>query len=57
MAGGVRQLRLVGTAEDYEEAVRCHRDVLGMPEEGTFSAEGGHVTSTRSRWAHLSGFD
>ncbi|MFC4859141.1 VOC family protein [Actinophytocola glycyrrhizae] len=28
----VRQLRLVVTAEDYDEAVRFYRDVLGMPE-------------------------
>ena len=25
-------------------AVRFYRDVLGMPEEGAFAAEGGHVT-------------
>jgi catechol 2,3-dioxygenase-like lactoylglutathione lyase family enzyme len=43
-AGGVWQLRVVVTAEDYDEAVRFYRDVLGMPEEGAFAAEGGHVT-------------
>jgi predicted enzyme related to lactoylglutathione lyase len=42
--GGVRQLRVVVTADDYDEAVRFYRDVLGMPEEGVFAAEGGHVT-------------
>jgi predicted enzyme related to lactoylglutathione lyase len=42
--GGVRQLRVVVTADDYDEAVRFYRDVLGMPEEGAFTAEGGHVT-------------
>jgi catechol 2,3-dioxygenase-like lactoylglutathione lyase family enzyme len=42
--GGVRQLRVVVTAEDFDEAVRFYRDVLGMPEEGAFAAEGGHVT-------------
>jgi predicted enzyme related to lactoylglutathione lyase len=41
---GVRQLRVVVTAEDYDLAVRFYRDVLGMPEEGAFAAEGGHVT-------------
>jgi predicted enzyme related to lactoylglutathione lyase len=43
-AGSVRQLRLVVTADDYDEAVRFYRDVLGMREEGAFTAEGGHVT-------------
>jgi predicted enzyme related to lactoylglutathione lyase len=41
---GVRQLRLVVTADDYDAAVAFYRDVLGMPEEGAFAAEGGHVT-------------
>ena len=41
---GVRQLRLVVTADDYDAAVTFYRDVLGMPEEAAFSAEGGHVT-------------
>jgi catechol 2,3-dioxygenase-like lactoylglutathione lyase family enzyme len=44
MAGRVRQLRLVVTADDYDAAVAFYRDVLGMPEEGAFAAEGGHVT-------------
>ncbi|WP_156253493.1 VOC family protein [Pseudactinotalea terrae] len=35
----VRQLRVVVEAEDYEEAVRFFRDVLGMPEQAAF-AEG-----------------
>ncbi len=43
-SSGVRQLRLVVTAEDYDEALRFYRDVLGMPEEATFVAEGGRVT-------------
>jgi catechol 2,3-dioxygenase-like lactoylglutathione lyase family enzyme len=41
---GVKQLRVVVTADDYDEAVRFYRDVLGMPEEGAFAAEDGHVT-------------
>ncbi|WP_265521207.1 VOC family protein [Oerskovia flava] len=36
----VRQLRLVVEAEDYDEAVRFYRDVLGMPEEAAFSGDG-----------------
>ena len=41
MTGGVRQLRLVVHAEDFEEAVRFYRDVLGMPEEESYSGDGG----------------
>jgi catechol 2,3-dioxygenase-like lactoylglutathione lyase family enzyme len=33
----VRQLRVVVEAEDYDEAVRFYRDVLGMPEQAAFS--------------------
>ena len=40
----VRQMRLVVTADDYGEALAFYRDVLGLPELGSFSAEGGHVT-------------
>jgi predicted enzyme related to lactoylglutathione lyase len=41
----VRQLRLVVEAEDYDAAVRFYRDVLGLPVEGEFAADGGaHVT-------------
>jgi lactoylglutathione lyase len=40
----VRQMRLVVTADDYDEAVRFYRDVLGLPELGSFAAEGGRVT-------------
>lgn len=41
----VRQLRLVVAAEDYDEAVRFYRDVLGLPVEGAYGADGGaHVT-------------
>ena len=36
----VRQLRVVVEAEDYDEAVRFYRDVLGMGEIAAFS-EGG----------------
>jgi lactoylglutathione lyase len=40
----VKQLRLVVTADDYDEALRFYRDVLGLGEEAAFQAEGGHVT-------------
>jgi len=40
----VRQLRLVVTADDYDEAVRFYRDVLGMPERDSVPpANGGRV--------------
>lgn len=38
------QMRLVVEAEDYEEAVRFYRDVLGLPQEAAYEGEGGaHV--------------
>jgi len=37
----VLQMRLVVEAEDYEEAVRFYRDVLGLPEQEAFEGEGG----------------
>jgi lactoylglutathione lyase len=40
----VRQLRVVVTAEDYDEALRFYRDVLGLAELGAFSGEHGDVT-------------
>ncbi|KQW08863.1 VOC family protein [Streptomyces sp. Root369] len=40
----VRELRLVVTAEDYEEALRFYRDVLGLPERAAFSSPDGRVT-------------
>ena len=40
----VRQMRLVVTAEDYDQALEFYRDVLGLPELGAFAAEGGFVT-------------
>jgi predicted enzyme related to lactoylglutathione lyase len=41
----VRQMRLVVEAEDYDEAVRFFRDVLGLPEELAVSGpDGAHVT-------------
>ena len=40
----VRQLRLVVTAPDYDEALRFFRDVLGLPERESYSLEAGRVT-------------
>ena len=41
----VQQLRLVVTAEDYDEAVAFYRDVLGMAELAVWSSpDGGAVT-------------
>ncbi|CAL9610946.1 VOC family protein [Streptomyces sp. enrichment culture] len=40
----VRELRLVVTAEDYEQALHFYRDVLGLPERAAYSSPGGHVT-------------
>lgn len=37
-------MRLVVTAENYEEALRFYRDVLGLEERAAFASEGGHVT-------------
>jgi catechol 2,3-dioxygenase-like lactoylglutathione lyase family enzyme len=39
----VRQLRVVVTAADYDEAIHFYRDVLGMPEEAAFSSPDGRV--------------
>lgn len=38
---GIRQLRLVVHAEDYDGALRFFRDVLGMPEEEAYTGDGG----------------
>ena len=39
----VRELRLVVTAPDYDEALRFYRDVLGLPLIAEFESPGGHV--------------
>ena len=36
----VLQMRLVVEAEDYDEAVRFYRDVLGLPEQAAFEGTG-----------------
>ncbi|MFE7193894.1 VOC family protein [Kitasatospora sp. NPDC057541] len=40
----VRELRLVVTAADYEQALHFYRDVLGLPERGAFASPDGRVT-------------
>ena len=40
----VRELRLVVTAPDYEEALVFYRDVLGLPVRAVFESPDGHVT-------------
>jgi len=40
----VRELRLVVTAEDYDEAVGLYRDVLGLEERESYSSPDGRVT-------------
>ncbi len=41
----VRQMRLVVEADDYDEAVRFYRDVLGLREELAIAGpDGAHVT-------------
>jgi catechol 2,3-dioxygenase-like lactoylglutathione lyase family enzyme len=37
-------MRLVVTVDDYDAALTFYRDVLGLPQLGAFTAEGGHVT-------------
>lgn len=39
--GEVRQLRLVVTAPDFDEALSFYRDVVGMPQSEAYEAEGG----------------
>ncbi|MGH3875846.1 MAG: VOC family protein [Actinophytocola sp.] len=39
----VRELRLVVTVEDHDQAVRFYRDVLGLPELADFSSADGNV--------------
>lgn len=39
--GDVRQLRLVVTAPDFDEALAFYRDVVGMPQSEAYEADGG----------------
>jgi lactoylglutathione lyase len=40
----VSELRLVVTAGDYDAALHFYRDVLGLREQESYAANGGHVT-------------
>ena len=44
MAGDVRQLRVVVTADDYDAAVAFYRDVLGLVPEAAYESPDGRVT-------------
>jgi lactoylglutathione lyase len=49
----VRELRLVVTAEDYDEALHFYRDVLGLRERAAFSVAGGRVVILEAGMATL----
>ncbi|WP_329005433.1 VOC family protein [Kribbella sp. NBC_00709] len=40
----VKEMRLVVTADDYDEAVAFYRDVVGLPERESYSSADGRVT-------------
>ncbi|MBW9092912.1 TetR family transcriptional regulator [Microbacterium jejuense] len=40
-SGEVRQLRVVATAADFDEALAFYRDVVGMPQAEAYEADGG----------------
>jgi lactoylglutathione lyase len=44
MGDGAIEMRLVVTAEDYDEALRFYRDVLGLRELGRFDDDAGRVS-------------
>lgn len=44
MSDVVRQMRLVVTAEDYDEALAFYRDSLGLPQLAAYAVAGGRVT-------------
>lgn len=44
LPGGVRQLRLVVTADDYDAAVAFYRDTLGLPTAEAYESPDGRVT-------------
>lgn len=41
--GTVHEMRLVVTAQDYDEAVRFYRDALGLPERAAYASADGRV--------------
>ena len=51
----VRQLRLVVTAADYDDAVHFYRDVLGLGERDAVQSPNGRVTILDAGQARLNG--
>ena len=45
----VHQLRVVVTAEDYDEALAFYRDALGLTEEAAYASPDGRVTIPNAR--------
>ena len=41
---GARQLRVVVTVDDYDDALAFYRDALGLPEIGAFTSPGGRIS-------------
>ena len=53
IAADVRQLRVVVTAADYDEAVIFYRDALGLAEEAAYHSPDGRVTILQAGRATL----
>jgi len=51
--GPVREMRLVVTADDFDEAVRFYRDVLGLPERASYASPDGRVVILEAGQATL----
>jgi predicted enzyme related to lactoylglutathione lyase len=51
--GPVREMRLVVTAEDYDEAIHFYRDVLGLPERASYASPDGRVAILEAGHATL----
>ncbi len=49
----VRQLRLVVTVDDYDQALAFYRDVLGLPERAAYTSPDGRVTILEAGHATL----
>lgn len=52
-AGGVHELRLILTVDDFASALRLYRDALGMPEVPAVSSPEGRVAILRAGRATL----
>jgi catechol 2,3-dioxygenase-like lactoylglutathione lyase family enzyme len=49
MSDRVHQLRVVVTAQDYDDALHFYRDVLGLPEREVFRVAGRPRDAPRGR--------